>query len=147
MMKLCVFSKTTPLLSLYIPTKWGHFAREHYEVTIIVTTAHHYYAGSSSSRRCAVLLIADLCFPPQNSFTLSRAGESTTRVLVLPKMIKINILKILYSSTTRALIFQYSSSYVQCSPKPWLSAIWLCKYRHMDWFDIGIKMWYRYWYR
>ena len=48
----------------------------------------------------------------------SRAGASTTRVLVLYKMINMNILKTLYSSTTRVLIFQYSYSYVQYSPQP-----------------------------
>ena len=51
----------------------------------------------------------------------SRAGASTTRVLVLPKMINMNILKTLYSSTTRVLIFQYLYSYVQYSPQPCLS--------------------------
>ena len=50
----------------------------------------------------------------------TRAGASTTRVLVLYKMINMNILKTLYSSTTRVLIFQYSYSYVQYSPQPWL---------------------------
>ena len=50
----------------------------------------------------------------------TRAGASTTRVLVLPKMINMNILKTLYSSTTRVLIFQYSYSYVEYSPQPWL---------------------------
>ena len=44
---------------------------------------------------------------------MTRAGESTTQVLVLPKMINMNMLKTLYSSTTWALIFQYSYSYVQ----------------------------------
>ena len=52
---------------------------------------------------------------PHNS-TPYRAGASTTRVLVLYKMINMNILKTLYSSTTRVLIFQYS--YVQYSPQP-----------------------------
>ena len=47
-----------------------------------------------------------------------RARASTTRVLVLPKMINMNILKTLYSSTTRVLIFQYSYSYDQYSPQP-----------------------------
>ena len=37
-----------------------------------------------------------------------RAGAGTTRVLVLPKIINMNILKTLYSNTTRVLIFQYS---------------------------------------
>ena len=48
-----------------------------------------------------------------------RAGASTTRVLVLPKMINMNTLKTLYSSTTRVLIFQYSYLYVQYWPQPW----------------------------
>ena len=48
----------------------------------------------------------------------SRAGASTIWVLVLPKMINMNILKTLYSSTTRVLIFQYSYSYVQYLPLP-----------------------------
>ena len=47
-----------------------------------------------------------------------RAGASTTRVLVLSKMVNMNILKTLYSSTTRVLIFQYSYSYVKYSPQP-----------------------------
>ena len=49
---------------------------------------------------------------------MARAGASTTRVLVLPKMINMNILKTLYSSTTQVVIFQYSYSYVQYSPQP-----------------------------
>ena len=56
----------------------------------------------------------------KNIFSVSvRAGASTTRVLVLPKMINMNILKTSYSSATPALMFQYSYSYVQYSPKPW----------------------------
>ena len=54
-----------------------------------------------------------------------RDGASTTRVLVLPKMINMNILKSLYSSTTRVLIFQYSYSYVQYSPQPCLVVLTL----------------------
>ena len=54
-----------------------------------------------------------------NVFMSSRAGARTTRVIVLHKMINTNILKTLYSSTTRVLIFQYSYSYVQYSPQPW----------------------------
>ena len=50
----------------------------------------------------------------------SRAGASTTRVLILPQMINMNVLKTLYSSTTRVLIFQYLYSYVQYSPQPWM---------------------------
>ena len=49
----------------------------------------------------------------------SRAGASTTRVLVLPKLINMNIVRTLYSSTTWVPIFQYSYSYVQYSPQPW----------------------------
>ena len=56
-----------------------------------------------------------------NQKVVIRAGASTTRVLVLPKIINMNILKTLYSSTTRVLIFQYSYSYVQYSPQPWSS--------------------------
>ena len=51
--------------------------------------------------------------------TWIRAGASTTRVLVLPKIINMNMLKTLYLSTTRVLIFQYSYSYVEYSPQPW----------------------------
>ena len=54
---------------------------------------------------------------------ISRAGASTTRVLILPKMINMNILKTLYSSTTRVLIFQYSYSYVEYSPQPCILVI------------------------
>ena len=54
-----------------------------------------------------------------------RAGASTTRVLVLPKMINMNILKTLYSSTTRVLIFQYSYSYAEYSPQPSPITCWL----------------------
>ena len=45
--------------------------------------------------------------------TMIRAGASTTRVLVLPMTINMNLLKTLYSSTTRVLISQYSYSCVQ----------------------------------
>ena len=48
----------------------------------------------------------------------SRAGASTTRILVLLKMINMNILKTLYSSATRVLIFQYSYSHDEYSPQP-----------------------------
>ena len=57
-------------------------------------------------------------------YDVDRAGASTTRVLVLPKTINMNILKTLYSSTTRVLIFQYSYSYVEYSPQPWM-LIWI----------------------
>ena len=67
---------------------------------------------------------------PQCRSRVTRAGASTTRVLVLPKMINMNILKTLYSSTTRVLIFQYSYSYVEYSPQP---CLW-----HV------IKTWYHY---
>ena len=53
------------------------------------------------------------------SYVTIRAGASTTRLLVLPKMINMNILKALDSNTTWVLIFQYSYSYVQYSPLPW----------------------------
>ena len=60
---------------------------------------------------------------PTCTWMWTRAGASATRVLVLPKMINMNILKTLYSSTTPVLIFQYSYSYVQYSPQPWCGPI------------------------
>ena len=73
---------------------------------------------------CCVYMI--FTFPQNNSAhkglnnSRGRAGASTTRVLVLSKMVNMNILKTLYSSTTRVLIFQYSYSYsyVKYSPQP-----------------------------
>ena len=47
----------------------------------------------------------------------------TTQILVLPKMINMNVLKILYWNTTHVPIFQYSYLYVQYySPQPWPEA-------------------------
>ena len=63
-----------------------------------------------------------LAFCSGNS-PVTRAGASTTRVRVLPKTIDMNILKTLYSSTTRVLISQYSYSYVQYSPQPCRSPV------------------------
>ena len=59
-----------------------------------------------------------------------RAGASSTWVLVLPKTINMNILKTLYLSTTRVLIFQYSYSYVQYSPQACCLVNWnhVCPY-------------------
>ena len=46
----------------------------------------------------------------------NRAGASTTRVLVLPKMINMNILKTLYSSTDFPVLVLVCFKY---SPQPW----------------------------
>ena len=49
---------------------------------------------------------------------VSRAGASTTRVLVLPKMINMNILKTLYSSTTLVLFSSTRTRMFSTRPSP-----------------------------
>ena len=65
-----------------------------------------------------ILLNDTSIFADHENFDIDRAGSSTTRVLVLPQMMNMNILKTLYSGTTRVLIFQHSYSYVQYSSQP-----------------------------
>ena len=55
---------------------------------------------------------------PVLSIHIGRAGASTTRVLLLPKLINMNTVK----HCARVLIFQYSYSYVQYLPQP---CIWV----------------------
>ena len=64
------------------------------------------------------ILLNDTNIFDHENFDIDRAGSSTTRVLVLPQMMNMNILKTLHSSTTRVLIFQHSYSYVQYSSQP-----------------------------